>query len=82
VPVSSPLTRLIVASTFVSRSVATGIRHPEYLSAKDDRPMHHTHNTLSENIRTQSVALLNKQLAAAIDLHGQIKSYARKLVTA
>ena len=35
--------------------------------------MHQTHNTLSENIRTQSVASLNKQLAAAIDLHGQIK---------
>lgn len=35
--------------------------------------MHQTHNTLSENIRTQSVALLNKHLAAAIDLHGQIK---------
>lgn len=35
--------------------------------------MHQTHNTLSENIRTQSVAALNKHLAAAIDLHGQIK---------
>lgn len=35
--------------------------------------MHQTHNTLSENIRTQSVALLNQHLAAAIDLHGQIK---------
>lgn len=35
--------------------------------------MHHTHNTLSENIRSQSVAALNVQLAAAIDLHGQIK---------
>ena len=35
--------------------------------------MHPTHNTLSENIRTQSVAVLNRQLAAAIDLHGQIK---------
>ena len=35
--------------------------------------MHLTHNTLSENIRTQSVAALNKHLAAAIDLHGQIK---------
>jgi len=35
--------------------------------------MHPTHNTLSEKIRTQSVALLNKHLAAAIDLHGQIK---------
>ncbi len=35
--------------------------------------MHPTHNTLSENIRTQSVAQLNKHLAAAIDLHGQIK---------
>jgi starvation-inducible DNA-binding protein len=35
--------------------------------------MHQTNNTLSENIRTQSVAALNKHLAAAIDLHGQIK---------
>ena len=35
--------------------------------------MHHTHNTLSENIRSQSVELLNKHLAAAIDLHGQVK---------
>jgi len=35
--------------------------------------MHPTHNTLSENIRTQSVELLNKHLAAAIDLHGQLK---------
>ena len=35
--------------------------------------MHPTHNTLSESIRAQSVALLNKQLAAAIDLHGQLK---------
>lgn len=35
--------------------------------------MHQTHNTLSENIRTQSVSALNKHLAAAIDLHGQIK---------
>lgn len=35
--------------------------------------MHHTHNTLSENIRGQSVELLNRHLAAAIDLHGQIK---------
>ena len=35
--------------------------------------MHQTHNTLSENIRTQSVQLLNRHLAAAIDLHGQMK---------
>lgn len=35
--------------------------------------MHQTHNTVSENIRTQPVALLNKHLAAAIDLQGQIK---------
>ena len=35
--------------------------------------MHPTHNTLSENIRTQAVELLNKHLAAAIDLHGQMK---------
>jgi len=35
--------------------------------------MHYTHNTLSENIRGQSVELLNRHLAAAIDLHGQVK---------
>jgi starvation-inducible DNA-binding protein len=35
--------------------------------------MHPTHNTLSENIRAQSVELLNKHRAAAIDLHAQVK---------
>jgi starvation-inducible DNA-binding protein len=35
--------------------------------------MHPTHNTLSENSRTQAVELLNRHLAAAIDLHGQLK---------
>ena len=35
--------------------------------------MHPTHNTLAENIRGQSVELLNKHLVAAIDLHAQIK---------
>ena len=35
--------------------------------------MHPTHNTLSENIRAQSIELLNKHLAAAIDLHAQVK---------
>jgi len=35
--------------------------------------MYPTHNTLSEIIREQSVSLLNKHLAAAIDLHGQTK---------
>jgi hypothetical protein len=35
--------------------------------------MQTTHNTLSENIRAQSVELLNKHLAAAIDLHAQVK---------
>ena len=35
--------------------------------------MQPTHNTLSENIRAQSVELLNKHLAAAIDLHAQVK---------
>jgi starvation-inducible DNA-binding protein len=35
--------------------------------------MQPTHNTLSENIRAQSVELLNKHLAAAIDLHAQLK---------
>jgi starvation-inducible DNA-binding protein len=35
--------------------------------------MHRTSNTLSENIRTKSVELLNRQLAAAVDLHSQVK---------
>ena len=35
--------------------------------------MHQTHTTQSENIRAQSVSMLNTQLAAAIDFHGQIK---------
>lgn len=35
--------------------------------------MHQTHNTLPEAVRIQSVAALNKHLAAAIDLHGQLK---------
>lgn len=35
--------------------------------------MRPTRNTLSEEIRTQSVELLNSHLAAAIDLHAQVK---------
>jgi starvation-inducible DNA-binding protein len=35
--------------------------------------MHPTHNTLAEPIRAQSIELLNKHLAAAIDLHAQSK---------
>jgi starvation-inducible DNA-binding protein len=35
--------------------------------------VHQTHNTLSEIIRAQSIELLNKHLAAAIDLHAQVK---------
>ena len=35
--------------------------------------MQPTHNTLQENIRGQSVELLNKHLAAAIGLHAQVK---------
>jgi len=35
--------------------------------------MQKTHNTLPEVIRIQSVELLNLQLAAAIDLHAQLK---------
>lgn len=35
--------------------------------------MHPTHNSLSANIRAVSIELLNKHLAAAIDLHGQMK---------
>jgi starvation-inducible DNA-binding protein len=35
--------------------------------------MYRTKNTLSENVRAKSVALLNEHLAAAIDLHAQTK---------
>ena len=35
--------------------------------------MQSTHNTLPEAIRRQSIELLNKHLAAAVDLHGQVK---------
>jgi starvation-inducible DNA-binding protein len=35
--------------------------------------MHATHNSMTINSRVQSVELLNKYLAAAIDLHGQVK---------
>jgi starvation-inducible DNA-binding protein len=35
--------------------------------------MQFTHNTLSETIRGQSIELLNKHLAASIDLHAQVK---------
>lgn len=35
--------------------------------------MQPTHNTLHSDIRAKSVELLNKQLAAAIDLHAQAK---------
>jgi starvation-inducible DNA-binding protein len=35
--------------------------------------MQTTHNTLREATRQQSIELLNKHLAAAVDLHGQVK---------
>src|SRR5437868_2079178 len=35
--------------------------------------MYRTANTLPEQIRSRSVALLNRHLAAAIDLHAQVK---------
>lgn len=35
--------------------------------------MHHTNNPLSKAIRVRSVELLNHHLAAAIDLHAQVK---------
>ena len=35
--------------------------------------MHQTHNTLREMVREQSVLVLNRHLAAAIDLLAQVK---------
>src|SRR5712692_4022599 len=49
-------------------------RHIIELSVTDGEPiMHHTRNTLSESIRGKSSEVLNKHLAAAIDLHAQVK---------
>ncbi len=36
-------------------------------------PLYFTHNTLTEIIRESSIVLLNRHLAAAIDLQGQLK---------
>ena len=35
--------------------------------------MYRTSNTLSQNIRSKAAELLNRHLAAAIDLHAQVK---------
>lgn len=35
--------------------------------------MQTTHNTLADSIRAQSIVLLTKHLAAAIELHAQVK---------
>ncbi len=35
--------------------------------------MHATHDILSDNVRTQTAEILNRRLAAAIDVHGQLK---------
>jgi len=35
--------------------------------------MHKTRNSLTENVRSQAVALLNRHLSLAIDLHAQTK---------
>jgi starvation-inducible DNA-binding protein len=39
----------------------------------ESKAMTRTLNSLSENVRTKSAALLNRHLAAAIDLHAQVK---------
>jgi hypothetical protein len=51
----------------------TGIGSPTAISAKGGIPMYNTTNTLPEQIRSRSVALFNRQLAAVIDLHAQVK---------
>ena len=45
----------------------------------EDQPRIRPTTHLSENIRTQAVKLLNKHLAAAIDLHGQLKQAHRNV---
>jgi len=41
--------------------------------------MYRTANTLPEQIRSRSVALLNRHLGAAIDLHAQVKNVAEAM---
>jgi starvation-inducible DNA-binding protein len=43
------------------------------MSRHPNPTLHPTHNTLPEKIRSQSIEVLNKHLAAAIDLHAQVK---------
>jgi starvation-inducible DNA-binding protein len=51
-----------------------GYSQTENAASIEENPvMHRTSNTLSENIRSKSVELLNRHLAAAIDLHAQVK---------
>jgi len=52
------------------------LRHPVWSSqprSHRDAMTIRTHNTLSDNVRTQSVELLNRYLAASIDLRAQVK---------
>ena len=42
-------------------------------SSPKDTMINRTHNTLSENVRAQSIELLNRYLAASIDLRAQLK---------
>ncbi len=42
-------------------------------SATPKSPLRSTHNTLPESTRMQSIDVLNHHLAAAIDLHAQVK---------
>jgi starvation-inducible DNA-binding protein len=46
---------------------------PPARSAAAKFPLRTTHNTLAESTRLQSVDILNHHLAAAIDLHAQVK---------
>ncbi len=56
-----------------ARPVAGRFRNAFYLRNFLESLVHPTQNTLPETVRSQSVELLNLHLAAAIDLHGQIK---------
>ena len=54
-------------------AIHAGTPEPTTFVTTGDPTMQPTRNTLPENIRSQSVELLNKHLAAAIDLHAQMK---------
>src|SRR4029077_13743260 len=71
VPKPTPL--MAAASPGPSASRADALQSDHGRFQQERTIMQKTANTLSKNIRAKSVAVLNRHLAAAIDLHAQVK---------